>query len=502
MQGPIRMSQIAGTSQNLQKRAWLGAFAAALLALLLVRILALAVNGTDLFFDEAQYWYWSLEPAFGYYSKPPLIAWLIRLSTDSCGLSEFCIRLPSPFLHTATAVAVFWIGQQLYDFKVGVLAGLAYATLPGVSVSAGIISTDVPLLLFWALTLGAFVRMMQVPAWWPSLLFGLAFGFGLNAKYAMAWFIVCLVVYLVMTPERRGLLRDARLYLGLGLGVLMIVPNLVWNLDHKFATFSHTADNAKWGGALFHPDKAAEFFGAQFGVFGPILFAALLVITWRACRQRLPDADRLLLAFCLPLVAIITVQAFLSRAHANWAAVAYVAATVLVVATMMRDAAWIWLKTSFGVHLIMVVLLIVGVAAAGRIALPIGPDPFARTLGWEEIAKATQEKLQEARERGQPFSTVITDDRPVTAELLYYMRNDPTPIRAWREGGRPRDHFELMQPFTGSDGPVLLVSTVGERSSVIRSFENSVALGQQDVPAGPSASRRVSFFALTGYIHE
>ncbi|MCV0369175.1 glycosyltransferase family 39 protein [Filomicrobium sp.] len=496
------MSQIAGTSQNLQERAWLGAFAAALLALLVVRILALAVNGTDLFFDEAQYWYWSLEPAFGYYSKPPLIAWLIRLSTDSCGLSEFCIRLPSPFLHTATAVAVFWIGQQLYDFKVGVVAGLAYATLPGVSVSAGIISTDVPLLLFWALALGAFVRMVQGPGWWPALLFGLAFGLGLNAKYAMAWFIVCLAVYLVMTPARRDLLRDARLYVGLGLGVLMIVPNLVWNLDHKFATFSHTADNAKWGGALFHPDKAAEFFGAQFGVFGPILFAGLLIITWRACRQRLPDADRLLLAFSLPLIAIITLQAFLSRAHANWAAVAYVAACVLVVATMMRDAAWIWLKTSFGVHIAMVVVLVVGVAAAGRLAPPIGADPFARTLGWEEIAKATQAKLQEARERGQPFSTVITDDRPVTAELLYYMRNDPTPIRAWRGGGRPRDHFELMQPFTGSDGPVLLVSTVGERSSVIRSFETSVQLGQQDIPAGPAASRRVSFFALTGYIHE
>lgn len=210
------MSQIAGTSQNLQERAWLGAFAAALLALLVVRILALAVNGTDLFFDEAQYWYWSLEPAFGYYSKPPLIAWLIRLSTDSCGLSEFCIRLPSPFLHTATAVAVFWIGQQLYDYKVGVVAGLAYATLPGVSVSAGIISTDVPLLLFWALALGAFVRMVQGPGWWPALLFGLAFGLGLNAKYAMAWFIVCLAVYLVMTPARRDLLRDARLYVGLG----------------------------------------------------------------------------------------------------------------------------------------------------------------------------------------------------------------------------------------------------------------------------------------------
>lgn len=495
------MSEVAGTLRNEQERMWLIAFAAGLTGLLAVRVIALAFNGTDLFFDEAQYWYWSLEPAFGYYSKPPLIAWLIRLSTDSCGVTEFCIRLPSPFLHTATAIGVFWLGRQLYDVRVGVLAGLAFATLPGVSVSAGIISTDVPLLLCWTLALAALVRILQGPGWWPALVLGAAFGLGLNAKYAMAWFIACLIIYLILTPERRSLLKDPRIYAGLGLGVLMILPNLAWNLEHQFATFSHTADNAKWGGAMFHPGKALEFFGAQFGVFGPILFGALLVIAWRATRQRLPEADRLLLAFSLPLILMITLQAFLSRAHANWAAAAYIAATVLVVATMVRDAAWPWLKASFAVHVAVLVALALGVAAAGRIALP-GLDPFARTLGWEEIARATETKLNEARTRGQPFAAVITDDRPVTAELLYYMRHDPTPIRAWRGGQQPRDHFELMQPFTGADGPVLLVSTVGERSSVIRSFESSMALGSQDVPAGPLASRRISFFVLTGYKQE
>lgn len=497
------MSQVAATAESGTERAWIGAFVAALAALLGLRIAGLAANGTDLFFDEAQYWYWSLEPSFGYYSKPPLIAWLIRFSTDSCGLSEFCIRLPSPILHTAAALAVFWLGRQLYGVRVGVLSGLAYATLPGVSVSGGIISTDVPLLLFWALALAAFVRLLQGPGWWPAIVLGLAFGLGLNGKYAMAWFIACLIIYLAMTPERRFILKDPRLYVGLGLGALMIAPNIIWNLEHQFATFAHTADNAKWDGSLFHPNKALEFFGAQFGVFGPILFASLLVIAWRATRQRLPEADRLLLAFSLPLIAVITLQALLSRAHANWAAPAYIAATVLVIGTMVRDGAWNWLKTSFAVHAAVLALLIGGFAVAGRVQPPFGlPDPFARTLGWEEIAKATEAKLKEARERGQPFAAVITDDRPVTAELLYYMRNDPTPVRAWRGGTRPRDHFELMQPFTGSDGPVLLVSTVGERSPVIRSFKTSAALGRQEVPAGPAASRQVSFFALTGFMQE
>ncbi len=55
---------------------------------------------------------------------------------------------------------------------------------------------------------------------------------------------------------------------------------------------------------------------------GPILFGALLVIVWRARRtfSALPESDRLLLAFSVPVIALITTQAFLSRAHANWAA--------------------------------------------------------------------------------------------------------------------------------------------------------------------------------------
>src|SRR5919198_2268804 len=151
------MTISAGTRDEIETRRWLWPLATALAALLAVRVTALHYNATDLFFDEAQYWSWSGEPAFGYYSKPPLIAWLIRAASASCGVSEFCVRLPSPFIHTATALAVFAVGARLYGGRTGFWSALVFATLPGVSLSAGIISTDVPLLFFWALALYAFV---------------------------------------------------------------------------------------------------------------------------------------------------------------------------------------------------------------------------------------------------------------------------------------------------------------------------------------------------------
>lgn len=493
------MGASAAKRESLQFRSGLVFFG--LLGLLLaVRLAALLLNGTDLFFDEAQYWTWSLEPAWGYYSKPPLVAWLIRAATDACGLGEPCVRLPSPLIHTGTAVIIFLLGRRLYDSRTGALAGLAFATLPGVSLSAGIISTDVPLLFAWSGALLALAVMLESRAWWPALLLGLAVGVGLNAKYAMAWFVLCLGAYLVVTPGRRWLLRDVRLYVALGLGFLMLAPNLAWNYANSFATFSHTADNARWTGGFFHPLKALEYFGAQFGVFGPVLFAGLLAITWRAWRRGLPEPDRLLLAFSLPVLLVITGQAFLSRAHANWAAVSYVAATVLVTATLVRDLDWGWLKASFGINIAVALLLIAGTTLAGRVALPVGSDPFARTLGWHELAEATRAELNKAHAAGRPFGAVITDHRSVTAELLYYMRGEPTPVLAWRDNGRPRDHYVLSRPFTpDTPEPVLLVSLNADKAEITSAFAQSVEIAMQKLPAGKTESRQVTFYALSGY---
>ncbi len=479
---------------------WAVVLFAGLALLLAWRIGALALNRTDLFFDEAQYWFWSTELAAGYYSKPPLIAWIIRASTEVCGLSEFCIRLPSALIHTATALVVAGIGSRLYDMRVGALSGLVFATLPGVSLSAGIISTDVPLLLAWAIALLAFAILVEDEArrWWPAVLLGVAAGVGLNAKYAMAWFVVCVAVYFLIAPHRRRILRDGRLVLALAIALLFLVPNMAWNASHDFATLSHTADNAKWGGSLLHPTKAVEFFLAQFGVFGPILFGALLVIAWRAFRQPLGEADRLLIAFALPIVAVITVQAFLSRAHANWAAVSYVAASVLVTATMARDGAWGWLKASLGLHAAIVALIAIGTTTAGTFKIPGGRDPFARTLGWAELAKLTAEKLSAAQAEGRPFAAVLSDDRATSSSFVYYLRDAPVPVYALTSGRRPRDHFELTRPFAGADGrPVLLVSLAKTFRSEL--FENIEELGTIDIEAGATETRQVRFYRLSGY---
>ena len=127
--------------------------------MLAVRLGSLYTANTDLFFDEAQYWFWSQDLDFGYFSKPPMIAWVIRASTELCGTSEFCVRLASPFLHSVTAIFIFLIARALYgNVIIGIAAALAFVTIPGVTLSSTLISTDVPLLMFWSMALYAFVR--------------------------------------------------------------------------------------------------------------------------------------------------------------------------------------------------------------------------------------------------------------------------------------------------------------------------------------------------------
>ncbi len=248
----------------------------AVFAITVARLAWLALGEADLYADEAQYWIWSLHPAFGYYSKPPLVAWLIAATTRVFGDNELAVRLAAPLLHFATALGVFAVAQRLYDARVAQWSAVVYATLPGVTASAMIMSTDAPLLACWTAALYAFIRARSENSWrwWAAV--GAAAGIGLLAKYAMAyWLISALLFLLARRGERRHVPRFLAAVL---LALLIYAPNFAWNALHGFVSYHHTADNAALAGPLFHPVSLAAFIASQFAVFGPLLFAALIVM--------------------------------------------------------------------------------------------------------------------------------------------------------------------------------------------------------------------------------
>jgi hypothetical protein len=191
----------------------------------------------------------------------------------------------------------------------------------------------------------------------------------------------------------------------------------------------------------------AEFFFSQFAVFGPFLFGALL---WAALRS---GASRpwQLLVFSVPAIAIVTLQALLDRAYANWAVSAYFAGTIVAVATLIRRPWLLWASLAFNaiVALALPILTVFPDLHLGR-DQPIA----ARYLGRVDLS---QQILARAKAEGLP---VIADRRDVLADLFYTGRDSGVKVFAVPPRGRPMNHYEQSYPMpVDVQGAVLYVGT-------------------------------------------
>ena len=478
-------------------RTWLVWAISISLFIAFTRIVALHNSPLNLLPDEAQYWSWSRHLAFGYFSKPPVIAWLIAATTAIAGNDEWAVRLGAPLLHAATGIAIAFIGRAMFSARVGFFSALLYATLPGVIFSGMIISTDVPLLFFWALALLATWHVLTAPRWRWAAVLGLALGFGFLAKYAMAYFLLGLLVFALL--GQRAALAAAWRYLTVAMlaAAAIVAPNLLWNRAHGWATVGHTAANANWGqGGGLHLAEAAAFAEAQFGVFGPILLVALIarMLLWR--RDPPPTAERFLLAFAVPVLLLMIVQSGISRAHANWAAVSYVAGTVLVTGWLDRIRQPWPVRISLTLQLAVFIGFTLIFAGAINVKLPKALDMFHQMRGWRSLAQLVRHRVDTAPDN----VTVAADDREVMAELDYYLRDRVFPLMIATGNGPPGNGYELERPITAANGQkVLLIARYADRADILGKFVEQRMTEEWSVGAGQGRKRDYFVYELSGF---
>lgn len=467
------------------------------------RLAWLALDRTDLYPDEAQYWVWAQHLDWGYFSKPPMVAWLIAASTRLFGDTGPAVRISSPLLHFATAMTIYGCAKQLYDLRSAYWSAVTYAALPGVTVSATIMSTDAPMLLCWAVALFAFLRARASAdrRWW--LVVGIAIGLGLLSKYAMAYWLLCAVIFLGLWPEER---RHLPMLLGAtALGLLIYAPNVLWNLTHDLASYRHTEANASLGGTLIHPRHLLEFFGAQFGVFGPLLFGSLVAMMVLAGTTLSDRRAQLLTCFTLPPLVLMLILSLVSRAQANWAAPSYIAATILVVAWLLAIGRRIIITVSLALHLVAALLVAVGlrnIAAVVGVNLPAQYDPLYRLKGWRTLGRAISAEL--AR---HPGTILMADNRELLAALMFYVEPHPFDALEWDPNGI-HDQFELsQQPAFDVGADFLLVSQNPQNIGPILSrFKSAgppetitVFTGRPGAVASPAEQRHYAVYYLKGF---
>jgi 4-amino-4-deoxy-L-arabinose transferase-like glycosyltransferase len=322
---------------------------------------------------------------------------------------------------------------------------------------------------------------------------GLTIGAGLLAKYAMIYFPLCMACQAMFSAEARGALRARRALVILFIALVVIAPNLYWNYAHGFVTFRHTAYSAGWDRHAAQLGRFVQFQLYQFVVYGPVLFFMLLWITAVSIHGRTDRRVVLLLAFSLPILILITVQALISRTHGTWTAPIAPAASILVTAWLLERRRHILFKAMVATNALATAAMLIGSALPPGV-FPAKSDPFARATGWKDVAASVRERLAK-----DGYRALAVDGRDLAAELLYYLRDSNVPLFVLT--GNVPTYFETTRPYrAGAPEPVLFVPLREKSPRATDQFKSTTFLASETIPGGGREGRTLRFYSLSGFV--
>ena len=453
------------------------------LALLGLRMFEFTVSGAGLHVDEAQYWLWSRDLQWGYFSKPPVLVALITGSTAVFGDSLLGVKALAMTCWVLSAWVLGCLAYRIGGMRSAVFAGgLFSATL--VSGLLGLsVTTDAPLTLFWALSMltlwqAAHASGYRATCWWIAC--GLSLGLGVLSKYSALALGFSALWLLAMAPagQRR------RIFLG-GLlacvvAVWVLLPHLAWNMANQWPTAQHTLEitvqetgsTVAQGAGGWRRVLASgfEFSFGQLLILGPSVW---LVWFWLWRKQRDDSrhsgalaaglteenghaltASRLwspltyALAFSCPILALGLIQALNSKALINWS-------VPMALGVCLWLACWasalrlsltrlVW---ACGAGLVLSGFIATGGDIKQWMGLTTQPhqskwDIWGRMRGWDA-------SLQSLKPALEPYRDIpwLTGDRSTLVQTAYSLRALEPKLFAWNSDGGVHHHFEWKQPW-------------------------------------------------------
>ena len=232
---------------------------------------------TELANDEAYYHMFAERLAWGYFDHPPVTALLVWAGERLFG-GELGVR----FFFTVLQPLYLWILWRLIR---PADAGRRDAAL-FVVVSAATLM----------LQLYGFIAVPDGPLMFTTALFLLTFKwFSENRRRAWLWMGIAmalmayskyhgaLVVLFALAANPRQLLRPV-LYSSGAVALLLLVPHLVWQYEHDWASFAYHLSGRN---SVFRPGYVVEFLANVLVVFNPF-FVPLYVQAWRKVKPQTP----------------------------------------------------------------------------------------------------------------------------------------------------------------------------------------------------------------------
>jgi len=436
-----------------------------LLFLSLFRIYYIQNGPLDLSPDEAHYWEWSRRLDLSYYSKGPMIAYLIHLGTGIFGDTVFGIRIMAVVFSALSSIFLFILGKRLYNADVGLVSAILFQIIPLFS-SYGILFTiDSPFIFFWILSLFLFweavkgqesaVNSQELnlnlnsnnPPYPPFLkvgkggfekvgqggskdfsmvywrLVGLSVGLGMLTKYTMTFFYLCAFLFMLMDKERKRVLLTKGPYIAFIISLTVFSPVIIWNARNDWVTFRHTAGQAHIAeGLRVSLQSFIEFLGSQFGVITPLLLIIMVIALWRLRKEK---EGSLLMWFSFPVIMFFILKSMQAKVQANWALPAYVTG-VIAFATFSLKQLYADRKAQKFLVAIAVFLSLVVTAIAhypSIIGLPDRLDPTAKLRGWKQLGEEVTGIYKQMSETRPVF--IFSDRYQVASELAFYAKGHP-----------------------------------------------------------------------------
>ena len=421
---------------------------------------------TPLFPDEMYYWVWSRRLAAGYFDHPPLIAWIIRFGTLIAGETPLGVRLGSVLAGITTTLFVAASARRLYGDRAALWSSVIFAVMPLSAAGLVLATPDAPLLGAVAAALYAFVRVLEHPpgsreslGWWCAA--GVATGIALCAKYTAVLFPFAVVLALLARRTLRPRLREPGPYVASTIAIILFLPVILWNARHDWASFAFQLAHGLGavGGSAFK--RELEMIGGQLGLVSPVLFVLCVIAVARGFRRDARSPQAALAVVATVIFGFFMYSATKRRVEANWPALSYLPATLLLVACAGLPRWHTWLKV--GASLAAVLSMVAYVNAFTPILpVPARRDPAARASGWDDLARAVN-RIHSVRLPLSSYRTHVAGNRYQEASALAFHLADHPETFSLNLSARA-NQYDLWPPFAERahprDGLIVVVDAV------------------------------------------
>ncbi|WP_027178381.1 ArnT family glycosyltransferase [Maridesulfovibrio bastinii] len=423
------------------------------------RIWFLGTEQLNLVQDEAQYWDWTRHLQLTYYSKGPLIAWIIKTGTILFGNTETGVRFGSLVGSTLTQILLYWGISRIWKRPVAAVWTLiVYNSMP-IFLALGILmTTDNPFILSWTGALFSLYcatipyepdieRDSNESRGLPFIFITICLAVGILAKYTMLGFIGLSIIY-GLVLQRQGLLPRRfwpRLLKALAAGLILgFLPTLIWNFQNDFVGYKHVMTligvEGKQASTLIRFNRFLPFLGEQTGLATPWWLILMIVTGFKCAKYALNKKtlentfglnirqSAMLAVFFLPVWFFFFMWSFHAKTLGNWAVISYVSGVML--AGFGFEHFWNNKGRFRTVILTLCIIIFSVLHLQNLIPVPANLNPTHRLKGWTDLGTQVK-KLEQTQFKDPSKVFVFSSLYDMTAALAFYVPGQPRTYCAW-----------------------------------------------------------------------